>query len=375
MNGMLDEHLGYVADNVRIQCFREAITRIVKPGDIVVDLGCGSGVLGLMCLKAGASRLIAIDSTPMIEIARQTFARAGYIDHCDFISGKSFRVSTPAAADVVICDHVGYFGFDYGILELVCDARTRFLKPHGTVMPSRLRLMISPVQSDTARRKANGWRDEKVASEFHWLGSYGINSKHAVELKGEEIIGSPAVLGEIDLRHEQRQFFSWTTELTASRDAILHGLACWFECKLSDGVWMTNAPLAANAINRAQAFLPIDDAVPIRGGDRIRVTVMTRPADDLIGWSVEIPERGRRFDHSTWNSLLLGASDLMRANPNRVPRPSRAGRARTVVLSYCDGQRSARQIEELVLREHPDLFPVQTEVSRFVAEVLARDTE
>jgi protein arginine N-methyltransferase 1 len=138
---------------------------------------------------------------------------------------------------------------------------------------------------------------------------------------------------------------------------------------------MTNGPLAAEAIARPQAFLPIDEAIPLRAGDRITATVMTRPADNLIAWSVEIPASGRRFDQSTWKGLVLGASDLLRTNPDRVPRVSPAALARSVVLGYCDGQRSAREIEDLVLRDHPDLFPAQTEVSRFVAEVLARDTE
>ena len=186
---MLDEHLGYVADELRNQRFREAVALAVKPGDVVVDLGCGSGLLGLLCLKAGASRVIAIDSTPIIEIARETIARAGYGDRCDVISGKSFRVGISEPADVVICDHVGYFGFDYGILELLRDARARFLKPSGTLLPSRLRLNLGLVQSDSARKKADGWRDLKVHSGYHWLGAYGINTKHAVELKADEIIG------------------------------------------------------------------------------------------------------------------------------------------------------------------------------------------
>jgi protein arginine N-methyltransferase 1 len=375
LSGVLDEHLGYVADDVRNRRFREAVSRVVKPGDVIVDLGCGSGILGLMCLKAGASRLISIDSTPILEIARETFARAGYGDRCEFISGQSFRIATSELADIVICDHVGYVGFDYGILELLRDARTRFLKPHGILLPCRLRLMIGPVQSGAARKKADGWRDARVASEFHWLGSYGINAKHAVELKSDEIIGPPAVLGEIDLRHDQQEFFSWTTELMASRDAVLHGIAGWFECELADGIWMTNAPHAADAIHRPQAFLPIEEPIALSAGDRIKVTVMTRPVDSLIAWSVEMPALGRRFDHSTWKGLVLGASDLLRTKSDRVPRLSAGARARTVVLSYCDGQRSARQIEELVLRDHPDLFPVKAEVSRFVAEVLARDTE
>jgi protein arginine N-methyltransferase 1 len=44
------------------------------------------------------------------------------------------------------------------------------------------------------------------------------------------------------------------------------------------------------------------------------------------------------------------------------------------VLDYCDGHRTVSQIEEAVLREHPDLFPSNEEISRFVAQVLNKDT-
>ena len=42
----------------------------------------------------------------------------------------------------MLCDHLGYFGFDYGIIELLQDARERFLKPRGIVVPSRVKLML-----------------------------------------------------------------------------------------------------------------------------------------------------------------------------------------------------------------------------------------
>ena len=59
---MLDEHLGYVADRIRLERFRAAIAKAITAGDRVADLGCGSGILGLLCLRAGAGRCMA--STP-----------------------------------------------------------------------------------------------------------------------------------------------------------------------------------------------------------------------------------------------------------------------------------------------------------------------
>ena len=73
--------------------------------------------------------------------------------------------------------------------------------------------------------------------------------------------------------------------------------------------------------------------------------------------------------------MLLAAEDLMRSRPDRVPQLSADGRARTTVLGYCDGRRTAREIEQAVLRDHPDLLPSPDEISRFVAQVLGRDTE
>jgi protein arginine N-methyltransferase 1 len=214
-----------------------------------------------------------------------------------------------------------------------------------------------------------------VPAEFHWLRQHTVNAKHAVELPREALLGVPAVLGDIDLYADNPDYFSWTAELRIERDGVMHGLAGWFECELAEGAWMTNSPLSERRINRSQAFLPIDEAVQVKAGDLVMATIMARPADHLIAWVVEFPAIGRRFSHSTWQGMLLAPEDLIRSHPDRVPQLSREGEARTTVLGYCDGRRTAREIEQAVLRGHPDLFPSPEEISRFVMQALGRDTE
>jgi len=372
---MLDEHLGYVADRVRLEAFRAAIARILRPGDRVADLGCGSGVLGLLCLQAGASHVYAIDSTAMIEVARQTLERAGFADRCTLIHAHSHRATLPGPVDVVICDHVGYFGFDYDIAHTLQDARRRLLAPGGRMIPGRIGLEVAAIESNAARTKVDRWRTEGVPQEFHWLRRHAANAKHAVELPREALLGAPARLGEIDLASDSPEFFRWTASLRIERDGMLHGLAGWFECQLADGVTMTNSPLSDRAIDRSQAFLPIEDPVPVRAGDTIIATVMARPADPLLAWVIEIPAAGFRASHSTWPGMPTLPSDLTRSRPDHVPRLSREGQASAIVLGYCDGVRTVRQIEQAVLRDHPDLFPSPEETARFVAHTLGRDTE
>ena len=372
---MLEEHLGYVADAVRLERYQSAIGKLLAAGDVVADLGCGSGVLGLLCLQAGAGHVFAVDDSAITDVARDSLQRAGQGERATFIRGKSSQIELPERVDVVICDHVGYFGFDYGIVGFLEDARKRFLKPGGKLIPSRIRLNVAAVGSKQCDELANAWQSENIPQAFHWLREHAVNTKHAVSLERADVFCAPAVLGDIDLYANHPDFFSWNAELHIERDGLMHGLGGWFECELAEGVWMTNSPLAEPAIQRNQAFLPIDEAMQVKAGERVRVTIMARPADHLIAWVVEFPATGRRFAQSTWQGQLLTLEQLLQANPERVPQLGRKGRATATILAYCDGQRTVAQIEAAVLRDHPDLFPSPEEISRFVATVLGRDSD
>ena len=78
---------------------------------------------------------------------------------------------------------------------------------------------------------------------------------------------------------------------------------------------------------------------------------------------------------TTFNGLLLDEEALGRAHPDRVAKLNDRGKARQVVLSYCDGERTVAEIELLVGEEHPDLFPSARAAQKFVRQVLTWDTE
>ena len=155
---------------------------------------------------------------------------------------------------------------------------------------------------------------------------------------------------------------------------MLDGLAGWFDCRLADNIHMTNSPAATESLDRPQAFLPLESPVPVSAGEHIQATVMARHQDHVIGWIIELPESGQRFTHTTFNGLLLDKEALNRAQPGRVAELNDRGRARQIVLSYCDGQRTLAEVQAIVLKEHPDLFPSAQATNSFVEQVLAWDT-
>lgn len=371
MSGALDEHYGYLSDPIRTECFQRAVAQAVKPGDVVVDLGCGFGVLGLMCLRAGAARVWGIDRTEAIEIARESAERAGLGDRYRCIRDHSFRVELPETADLIICDHVGFFGVDYGIIEALTDARRRFLKPGGTIIPGAISLELAGIASADCRHKAEAWADPSIPDDFHWLRGYGINSKHSHKFAASDLSTKCGQLLTIDLTGEAPANLHATVDLAVTRDGPIDGLGGWFAAELVPGVSMSNSPLADAPIGREQAFFAFDTPLEAQSGDVIRATIDIRHDTRIIAWSAEIPRSGERRSQSTWQSQILSESDLTPPGA-RVPRTSQAGIAARVVASYVDGNRTAREIEDAVAFDHPRLLPSEAEVRRFVRSELAR---
>ena len=57
----IEEHYGYLSDRVKVAQYQEAINRLVRSEHVVLDLGCGSGLLGLMALRAGARKVYFVE--------------------------------------------------------------------------------------------------------------------------------------------------------------------------------------------------------------------------------------------------------------------------------------------------------------------------
>ena len=374
MPELLEEHFGYLADRVKIERYQQAINRAVQPDHVVVDLGCGSGVLGLMALRAGARKVFFVEEGAVMEIARQTVTAAGFADRAEFFPVNSFQLTLPERADIVICDHVGYFGFDYGILDLLADARRRFLHQDGIVIPAEINVLLAPIESDECSKQVTRWQDGSVAADFAWVASTAANTKHAVQIDDSALLADAATLATRPLGATYEPYLAWTAEFEIRRSGRLDGVAGWFDCQIFENVRMNNSPQADDALQRSKAFLPLEEPVQVEAGESIKVTIMNRHLDHVLGWVVEFPRSGKRIAQNTFNSFLLDRSALVRAHPERVAGLNERGTARKIVLSYCDGKRTIAEVQALVAKHWPELFPTARASEQFIMSVLASDT-
>ncbi|MFI5179022.1 MAG: 50S ribosomal protein L11 methyltransferase [Vicinamibacterales bacterium] len=369
MSAEIGAHRRFVGDLPRIAAFARAIAAAVRPGDVVVDLASGTGILGLLACRAGAARVYSIEERSVIGLARELARANGFEDRIRFVHTHSSWAQLPERADVVVTDQIGQFGFEAGLIQTMADARLRWLKPGGTVVPRRVTLFAGLVEAPTLRADLDFWSDRPLGFDFSPARAIALNSGRRARLEPRHQLGTGVAGCRLDLGGSADAAFAFTVTLRTERDGVLHGIGGWFVAELAEGVTMTNAPGAEDRIDRRNAVFPIERPIPLRAGDEVTVTFRVRPADLLVRWTVVTP--AGRFDHSTLRGMFIERDAIRKTNPAYEPRLTPHGVARRTVLELCDGRRLA-DVERAVYERHRELFSSESDAQAFVAEVVAR---
>jgi SAM-dependent methyltransferase len=374
MSLKFDEHRQYLEDTHRLAAFRRAIDATVRPGDVVVDLGCGTGILGLMACRAGASRVYAIDDGGMIAVARQAAMANGYGDRIVHIQGNSMRVTLPEQAHVIVSDQIGRLGFEAGVIEYFADAARRFLRPGGRLVPSGVATWLAPVEAPALTRVVQFWRSGPAGFDFSAASEGAVNTGYPATLAAEQSLAAAQSVLTFTCGDEVPAVRGVAT-FTVTRPGVLSGLGGWFVAELAPAVTMTNAPGAPDQIARRQAFLPIANPVQVEIGDQIDVVLRARPVEVVLAWDVRVTRAGAELvhaRHSTLGGMLLPRETLLRTDPSRRPRLTPWADARATILTMCDGTHTLAEIESATAVKHAALFASVGEAQEFVAEVVTR---
>src|SRR5262249_29797507 len=128
------------------------LKKVVKPNSIVLDIGSGSGIWAIAAARLGAKRAVALEMDPLLAgVIRGLAAENGVAGRVEVISADSRALLLPREFDVVISETVGNLAFDEQIVSIMADARRRFLKPGGDVIPQSVSLMVAPANLSRER--------------------------------------------------------------------------------------------------------------------------------------------------------------------------------------------------------------------------------
>ena len=254
--GGLEAHEEMLSDTPRIDAYHSGIHRAIRPGDVVVDLGTGTGVLALMASKAGAEKVYAVEHSDFIDVARE-IARLNGVTNIEFVRANSREFTPPEPVDVILHEQMGDELFNENMLQNILDLRDRVLRPGGRILPARLRLFVEPVSLHDDMRIRRFWNialpdgidlagmeRSPVAERF----DTGRNDQFWLRPRSvASTIGEPQPILEFDLTTLATPFdleTRHTIERTAATDAIVDGCAVWFEAQFDDDTVLSTSPFA-----------------------------------------------------------------------------------------------------------------------------------
>lgn len=154
-------------DEVRTISYRNAIyrNRHLFEGKVVLDIGCGTGILSMFAATAGARLVIGVDMSGIIEQARTIVAQNNLSDRIVLLRGKMEEVQLPVEkVDIIISEWMGYFLLYESMLDTVIYARDRYLVPNGIILPNRATMMVTAIEDSQ-------YKEEKIHCTLSFYGN------------------------------------------------------------------------------------------------------------------------------------------------------------------------------------------------------------
>ena len=366
-----------IADKRRTAAYAEALRRVVRPGSVVADIGSGTGVFAIIAARLGARRVFAIERDEVIEVARQ-IARDNAVDAIvEFIQSESMTVNLPERADVIVSDLHGNLPYHGMLLAAMADARHRFLKPGGVMVPSAETLWMCCVEApDLHRAITDPWSSNAAAIDMTAASRLLAHRWRPARMQARQCVGAPQCWTRIDYASVNETDTSAFIELNADRDATAHGLCAWFDMTLAPGIEISNAP-SADPLVYGSTFFPWPEAVELKRGDAVAVQIAGKLVAGQYVWTWNTRIRSGRareivFTQSDLLSVPLSASRLRRRASTFVASPNENADVDRLALDLIAQRRALGDVaHELVLR-YPARFSRWEQALAHVGELAER---
>jgi protein arginine N-methyltransferase 1 len=370
-------HRAMLADSVRCKAYKKAIFEVVRPGDIVLDIGTGTGLLAYFAVMAGAKRVYAIEVGDIIEYARKIAAANHWADKVVFIKDLSTHVTLNEKVDVVVSEIMGSMAIEEDIVTYMADAKSRFLRQGGILVPSQIDIEMAPIDSPDSHRNLIGSWGRRYGIDFGPIREKAVNCKYTQPLSRENLIASSQKIHTMDLYglNPADTVINRSLCFHIKRRGMVHGLAGWFTARLTDNVVISTFS-KSKPTHWGTYFFPIQKPISVKRGERIFVKVSAHTCLDSTIWSWSIEnESGVRYNHSAFKNISLGKKKWLRFADDLTPVVGeREKEIVQFVMDQSDGRHSVRQISQEILKRYPELFPTYDKAKNTVVHTLSNTT-
>jgi tetratricopeptide (TPR) repeat protein len=276
-------HFEMLADLSRNQGYEEAINRNVKAGQTVLDIGTGSGILSMMCARAGADKVYSCETIADIaEAAQEVIVDNGFEERIEIFHTRSNNLKVgkqlPEKADVLVSEILDTGLLGEGVLPALRHAKENLLKKGVTIIPKSAEIKGALVQSDHLRAIAplkdlSGF-DLKRFAMFQKLESYQARHLNAIphQFLTEEFHILPVDFYNLPPTASPDEPNKSKITVKITQDGVLHALAFWFELDLDEKLRLSSGP-KGEMIHWGQAIYSLPKNKKVKAGEEITISI------------------------------------------------------------------------------------------------------
>ncbi|KAH8828355.1 protein arginine N-methyltransferase [Flagelloscypha sp. PMI_526] len=227
-------HEEMLKDSVRTGSYRSAI--INNPhlfkGKTVLDVGCGTGILSMFAAKAGASHVVGIDMSNIIDQAQKIIEANNFKDTITLVKGKLEDVELPIKEfDIIISEWMGYFLLYESMLDTVLLARDKYLKKDGLIFPDTATMYLAAIEDqDYKEEKINFW-DNVYGFDYSCIKDIALKEPLVDTVELKSVVTEPCQFKHIDLLTAKKEDLTFEApfSLPCTRTDYVHAFLAWFD--------------------------------------------------------------------------------------------------------------------------------------------------
>lgn len=353
-----------IQDRVRVDSYARALRQNIGSESVVLDIGAGPGIFSFLACQCGAKRVYAIEPDDSIELARRIAAANGLSSRIEFIQDFSTRITLPEKVDVIVSDISGVLPFFQKHIPTIVDARARFLRSSGRLIPASVTLWAGIVEAaELYERHVGPWTRRHYDLDLTPGRQLVTNSWRKSVISPDQLVTRSLQWAALDYSSVEAADVSTELMWKVERDGPAHGIAAWVDTVLSDGVAFSSAPGQPETIY-GHAFFPWTAPVDLARGDSVTVRLQA----DLIGedyvwqWNTTVQSGNDQtvkatFRQSTLASLPLSPARLRTRAASHIPRLNEEGEIHQLILEHMNGSNTLEEIAASVAKTFPRRFP------------------
>ncbi|XP_023232392.1 protein arginine N-methyltransferase 1-like isoform X1 [Centruroides sculpturatus] len=233
-------HEEMLKDEVRTLTYRNAMyhNKHLFRGKVVLDVGCGTGILCMFAAKAGAAKVIGIECSSIVEHAEQIVRENHMSEIITMVKGKVEEVELPDGiekVDIIISEWMGYCLFYESMLDTVLYARDKWLKPDGLMFPDRATLFVCAIEDRQYKDEKINWWDNVYGFNMSCIRKVAISEPLVDVVDPKQVVTNACLLKEVDLYTVKQEDLTFTSpfHLQVRRDDYIQAFVTFFNVEFT----------------------------------------------------------------------------------------------------------------------------------------------